>query len=194
MQPSLIRPFAPGDEHDIAAIYNHYILHTTVTFEEEPLSPAQMRERIDAYRQHHPWLVCVRDTEVLGYAYGAKFHARAAFRHTLEASVYLKAGCERQGLGRALYQVLIPMLAEQGCRTLVAVIALPHEGSVALHESLGFEASGRLKQVGFKFGQWLDIGYWTLRLGTLPSANAEEVAWTSRSDGQTLTTPPPSVA
>jgi L-amino acid N-acyltransferase YncA len=165
MKPPLIRPFQPGDEHAIAAIYNHYILHTTVTFEEQPLSPAQMRERIDSYRQHHPWLVCDQDCEVVGYAYGAKFHARAAFRHTLEASVYLKAGCERQGLGRALYQALIPMLAAQGCRTLVAVISLPHEGSVALHEALGFEASGRLQQVGFKFGQWLDIGYWTLALG-----------------------------
>lgn len=161
---TVIRPFAPGDEHAIAAIYNHYIAHTTVTFEEVPLSVEQMRERIDAYRRLHPWLVCVQGGQLVGYAYGARFHARAAFRHTLEASVYVKAGCERRGLGKALYQALIPMLAEQGCRTLVAVIALPHAGSVGLHEALGFEACGRLQEVGFKFGQWLDIGHWTLRL------------------------------
>jgi phosphinothricin acetyltransferase len=160
----LIRHFAPGDEQAIAAIYNHYIAHTTVTFEEDTLTVEQMRARIDSYCQHHPWLVCEQGGEVVGYAYGAKFHARSAFRHTLEASVYLKPGCERQGLGRSLYEALIPMLAAQGCHTLVAVISLPHSGSVALHEALGFEASGRLQQVGFKFGQWLDIGYWTLRL------------------------------
>jgi L-amino acid N-acyltransferase YncA len=194
MKPPLIRPFQPGDEHAIAAIYNHYILHTTVTFEEEALSVEQMRARIDGHRQHHPWLVCERDGEVVGYAYGTKFHARAAFRHTLEASVYLKVGCERQGLGRALYGALIPQLRAQGCHTLVAVIALPHEGSVALHEALGFQACGRLPQVGFKFGQWLDVGHWTLRLSGVPSDNVEETAWTSRSDRQTLTMPPPSVA
>jgi phosphinothricin acetyltransferase len=160
----VIRHFAPGDEHAIADIYNHYILHTTVTFEEEPLSAEQMRARIDAYRQHHPWLVCEQGGEVVGYAYGAKFHARSAFRHTLEASVYLRAGMERRGLGRALYQALIPMLRAQGCHTLVAVISLPHDGSVALHEALGFAPSGRLPQVGCKFGHWLDIGYWTLSL------------------------------
>ena len=160
-----VRLFQPGDEHAIADIYNHYILNTTVTFEEVPLSPEQMRERIETYRAHHPWLVCVVDGRVAGYAYGAKFHARAAFRHTLEASVYLRAGMERRGLGRALYQALMPMLQAQGCHTLIAVISLPHEASVALHESLGFTPSGRLPQVGHKFGQWLDIGYWSLRLG-----------------------------
>ncbi|MEY4427877.1 MAG: hypothetical protein RLZZ182_566, partial [Pseudomonadota bacterium] len=70
MASGVIRHFAPGDEHAIADIYNHYILYTTVTFEEEPLSAEQMRARIDAYRQHHPWLVCEQGGEVVGYAYG----------------------------------------------------------------------------------------------------------------------------
>ncbi len=159
-----IRPFAPGDEHAIAALYNHYILHTTVTFEEAPLSPEAMRERIDAYRVHHPWLVAEDEGQIVGYAYGSRFHARAAFRHTAEVSVYVRHGHERRGIARALYAPLIEALRVQGVHAVLAVISLPHAASVGLHESLGFAKQGHLTEVGFKFGQWLDIGHWQLTL------------------------------
>lgn len=155
-----IRPFAPGDEVGICDIYQHYILNTVVTFEEVPLSSEQMRARIDAYRADHPWLVCVKDGAIVGYAYASKFHQRAAFRHTAELSVYVRHGCERQGIGRQLYEPLIKQVEAQGCHAMMGVIALPNEGSVRLHESLGFTKVGHLLQVGHKFGEWVDLGYW----------------------------------
>lgn len=159
-----IRPYTPGDEHGIAALYNHYILHTTVTFEEAPLSPEAMRERIDAYRADHPWLVAEDGGQIVGYAYGSRFHARAAFRHTAEVSVYVREGHGRRGIARALYAPLIDALRTQGIHAVLAVIALPHAASVGLHESLGFVKQGHLHEVGFKFGRWLDIGHWQLTL------------------------------
>jgi hypothetical protein len=90
-----IRPFAPGDEVAISEIYNPYITGTTVTFEEEALTAQAMRERIDSYRQHFPWLVCVIDGRVVGYGYASRFHPRAAYRHTAEVSVYVRQGCMR---------------------------------------------------------------------------------------------------
>jgi L-amino acid N-acyltransferase YncA len=116
-----IRPFAPGDEVAISQIYNPYITGTTVTFEVEPLSAQAMRERIDSYRQHFPWLVCVIDGQVVGYGYASRFHPLAA-------------------------------------------IALPHAASVGLHESLGFAKVAHFSEVGRKFGQWIDVGYWQLKL------------------------------
>lgn len=164
VMPPLIRPFAPGDEHAIAAIYNHYIEHTVVTFEEVPLSAEQMRERIEAYRLHHPWLVCELEGRVVGYAYAARFHSRAAFRHTAELTVYLQEGMGAKGWGRLLYAHLIQALREQGCRVLIGVISLPNEASVRLHEAMGFVKAGHLHSVGHKFGRWLDIGHWSLDL------------------------------
>jgi phosphinothricin acetyltransferase len=155
-----VRPVQPGDEVAIAAIYNHYILHTVVTFEEQAVSPQTMAERIAAYTAHHPWLVCEQDGELVGYAYAGKYHARAAFRHTVETSVYVKDGCARRGIGRALYAALLPQLAQRGCHAVIAAIVLPHAGSVALHEAFGFAQVGQLREVGWKFGRWLDVGYW----------------------------------
>jgi L-amino acid N-acyltransferase YncA/heme-degrading monooxygenase HmoA len=174
--PTLIRPFAPGDEHAIAAIYNHYIEHTVVTFEEVPLSAEQMRERIEAYRQHHPWLVCEVAGRVLGYAYATRFHSRAAFRHTAEVTVYLQEGMASKGLGRLLYDQLIQALRAQGCRVLVGVISLPNEASVGLHEAMGFVKVGHLPRVGHKFGRWLDIGHWSLDLQSPPEGSDRETA------------------
>jgi L-amino acid N-acyltransferase YncA len=159
-----IRPFAPGDEDAICAIYNPYITGTTVTFEEEPLSPAAMRERIDSYRAHFPWLVCTVDGQVVGYGYASRFHPRAAYRHTVEVSVYVRQGFERRGIGRALYAPLFAHLRAHQCHVLLAAIALPHAASVGLHESLGFAKVAHFTEVGRKFGRWIDVGYWQLTL------------------------------
>lgn len=159
-----IRPFAPGDEQGISDIYNHYITGTTITFEEEPLTAAQMRARIDSYVAQHPWLVCELDGRIAGYCYASKFHARGAYRFTTEATVYVRQGHERRGIGQALYAPLLQHLATQGCHTVLAAIALPNEGSVGLHESQGFVKVGHLAEVGFKLGRWIDVGYWQKRL------------------------------
>lgn len=158
-----IRPFAPGDELAISEIYNHYIRETVVTFEEEPLSSAQMRERIDAYLLSYPWFVCVDKDQVVGYSYASKFHARTAYRHTAELTVYLRQGFERRGIGRRLYEPLMQHLQAHGCHAMLAAIALPNEGSVGLHEALGFTKVAHFAEVGRKLGQWVDVGYWQKR-------------------------------
>ncbi|RZL10214.1 MAG: N-acetyltransferase family protein [Rubrivivax sp.] len=159
-----IRPFAPGEEHGICELYNHYISHTTVTFEETPLSAQAMRARIDDYRQHYPWLVCETEGQIVGYSYASKFHHRAAYRHTVESTVYVRQGFGRRGIGQALYQPLLRQLARQGCHVALAAIALPNEGSAGLHEALGFTKAGHFSQVGRKFDQWIDVGYWEKHL------------------------------
>jgi phosphinothricin acetyltransferase len=160
-----IRPFAAGDEHAISELYNHYITHTSVTFEEAPLTAEAMRARIDDYRQHYPWLICLIDGQLVGYSYASKFHHRAAYRHTAETTVYVREGFGRRGIGMALYEPLLQQLAQQGCHVALAAIALPNEGSAGLHEALGFAKIGHFSQVGRKFGRWIDVGYWEKRLG-----------------------------
>lgn len=155
-----IRPFAAGDEAAVCEIYNHYITDTVVTFEEEPLTAARMRERIEGYLVHYPWFVCVIDGVIAGYSYASRFHQRAAYRHTAELTVYLRKGFERRGIGRQLYAPLMTHLEAHGCHAMLGVIALPNEGSVRLHEALGFSKVGHFPQVGKKFGQWVDVGYW----------------------------------
>lgn len=159
-----VRPFSPGDEHDICDIYRHYITQTTVTFEEEALTPQQMRERIDSYRVHYPWLVGELEGKILGYCYASKFHQRSAYRHTVEVTVYVRDGYARRGIGQALYAPLLAQLKSQGCHALLAAIALPNEGSVGLHEALGFTKVAHLREVGRKFDRWIDIGYWQMLL------------------------------
>ena len=155
-----IRPFAPGDEIAISEIYNHYIANTVVTFEEQPLSPTQMRERIENYLINYPWFVGVIDGVIVGYSYASQFHQRAAYRHTAELTVYLRKGFGRRGLGRQLYAPLMDHLQAHGCHAMLAAIALPNDGSVGLHEALGFSKVAHFSQVGHKFGEWVDVGYW----------------------------------
>jgi phosphinothricin acetyltransferase len=154
------RPFAPGDEVAISEIYNYYITDTVVTFEEQPLSPEQMRERIEGYLIDYPWFVCAIENVVVGYSYASKFHQRAAYRHTVELAVYLRRGFERRGIGRALYEGLIKHLEASDCHAMLAAIALPNAGSVGLHEALGFSKVAHFSRVGHKFGRWIDVGYW----------------------------------
>ena len=155
-----IRPFAPGDEIAISEIYNHYIANTVVTFEEQPLSPTQMRERIENYLINYPWFVGVIDGVIVGYSYASQFHQRAAYRHTAELTVYLRKGFGRRGIGRQLYAPLMDHLQAHGCHAMLAAIALPNDGSVGLHEALGFSKVAHFSQVGHKFGEWVDVGYW----------------------------------
>ncbi len=159
-----IRPFAPGDELGVAEIYNHYIANTVVTFEEAVLTPQAMRNRIDSYLQRYPWLVAEVSGQLVGYCYASPFHQRAAYRHTAEATVYVRLGHERQGIGKMLYEPLLASLADRGCHVVLAAIALPNAGSAGLHEAFGFEKVGHFTQVGRKFGQWIDVGYWQKRI------------------------------
>jgi phosphinothricin acetyltransferase len=117
-------------------------------------------------RKAHIWLVAEDDSgRVLGYAYGGPHRERAAYNRTVEVSAYVDRARHRSGLGRSLYTDLFDRLKRAGYRLLVAGITLPNEASVGIHEALGFERVGVYKNIGFKNGQWWDVGWWQLDLG-----------------------------
>jgi L-amino acid N-acyltransferase YncA len=157
----MIRQANTADAAAIVAIYNHYVLNTSVTFEEEAVSTEQMAERIGQVKADGlPWLVLEQSGEVLGYAYATKWRVRSAYRFSVESTVYVKDGVTAKGLGSQLYQQLLAELKVLGLHLVIGGITLPNKQSVALHEKFGFEKCGHFQQVGFKFEQWRDVGYW----------------------------------
>jgi phosphinothricin acetyltransferase len=161
----VIRAVVADDAGGIAEIYNHYIATTVITFEEEPVSAPEMARRIgDVASASLPWLVAERDGKVAGYAYASQWKARSAYRFSVEVTVYVHPGSPRLGIGRRLYEELLRRLKAQGIHAAFGVIALPNQASVTLHERFGFAKVAHLSEVGFKFGRWIDVGYWQLML------------------------------
>lgn len=161
----MLRPATPADAAAIAAIYNHYILHTVVTFEEEAVTVAEIAQRItEVLGAGRPWFVWEEDGRILGYSYASGWKSRCSYRFSLETTVYLDKDATRRGLGTKLYTALIDALRNTKTHALIGGVALPNAGSVALHEKLGFQKIGHFKEVGWKFDQWIDVGYWELVL------------------------------
>lgn len=157
----MIRPAKCSDARPIATIYNHYIEHSVITFEEHPVSEADISQRIcQSAACNLPWLVAETDSQIIGYAYASPWHNRSAYRFTVEASVYLSADAVSGGWGTQLYQALFAYLKAQQIHTVIGCIALPNPASIALHEKLGMVQIGHFKEVGYKFGKWVDVGYW----------------------------------
>ena len=155
-----IRSATAADAAAVQAIYAPIVEGTAISFEQEPPTVAEMAHRIEDYSATHAFLVAERGGKIAGYAYGSSHRARAAYRHSTEVSAYVAEDARRTGVGRALYEVLLAILAEKGFHAAFAGIALPNAGSVALHEAVGFTPIGVFQQVGFKFGQWHDVGWW----------------------------------
>jgi phosphinothricin acetyltransferase len=153
----VIRPAAPSDAAACAAIYAPFVTDGVESFEETPPGETEMARRMAAA---HLWLVAVEDGAVVGYAYGGRHRERAAYRLTVEVSVYLAPAARGRGLGRALYTELFTALAERGFRTALAGVTLPNAASVGLHEAMGFTPVGVFRAVGWKFGAWHDVGWW----------------------------------
>jgi phosphinothricin acetyltransferase len=160
----MIRSCATSDAKQICAIYNHYVRTTVVTFEEESVSEDEMIRRIVEIRKNLPWLVWEEDARIPGYAYAASWKLRAAYRLSVEATVYVEPSVLGRGLGTQLYRALIAELKERGIHAVVGGIALPNDASIALHERLGFEKIGQFREIGWKLGKWVDVGYWELLL------------------------------
>lgn len=165
-QTLLVRPARAADTAAIAAIYNHYIAATTISFEEQPVAVAEMERRIGGVVESGlPWLVAEKEGRVVGYAHASPWKARAAYRHAAECTVYVASDATGCGAGTALYRALLPELERLGYRTVIGGIALPNEASVRLHERFGFEKVAHFREVGFKHGRWVDVAYWQLMLG-----------------------------
>jgi L-amino acid N-acyltransferase YncA len=160
----MIRAARTNDATAIAAIYNHYVRHTVVTFEEVPVAVKEMAQRILDVSERLPWLVWEDGGAVLGWAYATAWKARSAYRFSVETTVYVAVTHQRRGVGDALYRKLIEDLRERKLHSAVGGIALPNEGSVALHEKLGFKKIAHFAEVGRKFDRWVDVGYWQLIL------------------------------
>jgi len=160
-----IRPAEHRDAAAIAAIYNHYVATTWITFETEPVATTEMAARIaETNESNLPWLVAEENGVVLGYAYASKWKGRCAYRYSVESTVYLDPASKGKGLGSALYVALIEALRARSMQTVIGGIALPNEASIAMHERMGFEKVAHFKRVGFKQDRWIDVGYWQLLL------------------------------
>lgn len=160
-----IRSAAAADAADLARIYNHYVAHTYASFETAPVTATDMSSRLaQVLGAPLPWLVAETAGRVVGYAYAARWKGRAAYRHSVESTVYLAADNVGKGVGLRLYVALIEALRTASAHTVIGGIALPNEPSVRLHEKLGFAKVAQFHQVGYKFDRWIDVGYWQLLL------------------------------
>lgn len=165
-----LRVATADDAAAIARIYAPYVTASPVSFETEAPGEDEMRDRIQACQDHYPWLAAVGEEEIVGYAYATAFRARPAYRYAVETSVYLASTAQQRGIGTSLYRALIDMLVAQRFTQAIAAITLPNEASVALHERMGFRQAGTYRQVGFKLGEWHDVGLWqrALRPAAVP--------------------------
>ena len=162
-----VRAARSTDTRAITDIYNHYIRETIITFEEEPILETEMAKRLDAVQSAPlPWLVAEERGRVVGYAYGGMWKPRSGYRYSSEITVYCAPDCGGRGIGSALYGALFPELERRGIHAVVGGIALPNEASVALHEKFGMRRVALFEQQGFKFGRWIDVGYWQRLLQT----------------------------
>lgn len=162
----MIRPSTPTDVPAIATIYGWNVLNGLGTFEEVPPTEGEMARRRESVLAFGlPWLVCERGGEVVGYAYIGPFRLRAAYRYTVEDSVYIAPQAVGQGIGKALLSELIAQCEQLGVHQIIAGIGdSGNAASIGLHRSLGFEPCGSFPAVGFKFGRWVDVLWMQLAL------------------------------
>ena len=164
-EPS-IRALEERDLPRLVEIYNHYILHTAITFETEPYTVETRRPWLAGFGAtgRYRCLVALEDGRALGWACSRRFHERAAYAPTIETSIYLDPAAHGHGLGRRLYAALFDALAGEDVHRAVGSITLPNQASVALHRRLGFEPMGAIAEVGRKLGRWWDVGWYVKAL------------------------------
>lgn len=153
----IIRCATPGDAASILQIYNWYIQNTIITFETEPVTVDEMKNRINNILTKYDWLVAEVDNQVVGYAYYGQFRTRIAYNHTVETAIYFSKDYSGKGYGRLLYQHLFESARNKGYRELIGVISIPNPESISFHQKNGFVEAGMFKNVGFKFGRYLDV-------------------------------------
>jgi L-amino acid N-acyltransferase YncA len=168
-----IRMAGLGDAGAVAEIYRPYVTDGVTSFEVTPPSAAEMARRIEAVLALAPWLIALDEAGApIGYAYASRASEREAYQWLVDASVYIRAGHHRRGVGRALYGALFPLLRLQGFYVVHAGVTLPNAASVGLHESFGFRPIGVYPAVGWKLGAWRDVGWWNLPLQERPATPA----------------------
>ena len=156
----VIRPGNEGDTSAINRIYNHFVLHSTVTFDIEPWSDENRRAWIRGFEKPYFLVVAEASGEVVGFAHNGKFRPKAAYDSSTDVTVYTAPGVTPPGTGTALYRALFTRLNTTDLHRAYAIIALPNAASVALHEKFGFSPAGVLSEVGTKFGRRVDVAWY----------------------------------
>jgi phosphinothricin acetyltransferase len=166
----VVRPAVAADLAALTAIYNHYIVHTPITFDLKEYEPEQRRQWLEEHQPsgRHRLLVATDDSGILGYASTSRWRPKAAYDPTVETSVYVRHDTVGRGIGSLLYTALFDAIAAEDVNTVVAGMTLPNDASRALHEKFGFREVGVFSSVGRKFGQYWDVGWFQrpLRLRT----------------------------
>lgn len=165
-----IRAAMPADLPALTDIYNHYVVHTAITFDLHPLLPQDRRDWFDAHAgsgRHRLLVAEARDGSLAGYATTSRWRPKPAYDTTVEATVYCRHGFTARGVGTRLYEAMFTAIADAGVHRAVAGITLPNAASVALHSRFGFTPVGVFKEVGFKFDRYWDVG-WFERPMVLP--------------------------
>lgn len=159
-----VRDFAQQDAAPANALTNWYIEHTAVHFAYETHNDATFEAGWRQGSTTHPWLAAEVDGVFAGYAKAAVWRDRKAYERTCETGIYVQRGMEGKGVGLALYNELLPRLKAAGFHTVIGGMTLPNPASAALHERAGFRKVAHFEQVGRKFDQWHDVGFWQLTL------------------------------
>ncbi len=157
-----IREIKLEDADQIADLYNYYIRNTHHTFETEPVLGHAMVPRIKSISENYPFLVAEDESTILGYCYATQFKLRDAYKYAAEVSIYVRNDSKQRGVGSRLYAELFGKLEDTDIHALIAGISLPNEASVKFHEKLGFEKVAHFREVGYKLGRWIDVGYWEM--------------------------------
>jgi len=160
--PVLIRDAVDADLDALKAMYDVECLHGYATFHTEPMPRSVWEARLASPHPGDVMLVAVEGDTVLGAAWSTEYRSRAAYDATRECSVYLAAEGQGRGLGRQLYDALLPRLRDAGVHTVLAGIALPNEASVRLHEAVGFTTVGTMREVGRKLDRWIDVEFFQI--------------------------------
>jgi len=193
-----IRFVQESDTAAIAEIYHPYVENTSISFEYEAPSSEEILQRIRSTTADFPWIVCLSENEVIGYAYAIPHRNRTAYQWAADVTIYFSTAFHRKGLAKITYETLFSILKLQGIHTLLAGITIPNEKSVGFHSALGFELLGTYTNIGFKFGKWHDTQWYQRQLNdytTSPSTpkkfpeiiNTEEVQEIIQQANQTLT-------
>lgn len=167
------RAATESDLVGIDRIYRHAVEKTTATFDLEPPDLDHWRARLHGESPGDHLIVAAdEDDDPVGYAYSWSYRPRAAYDLSRETSIYLDESVRGQGVGKLLYPALLETMSISGVHTAVALVALPNPASEALHRACGFEEVGRLREVGRKFDQWIDVAWYQRMLVNLPLTGA----------------------
>lgn len=165
MKTKVIRIVQETDTAEILGIYEPYIKDTVITFEYEIPSVDDFRSRIREISSDYPYIVCVSDGKIIGYAYAHRQMERAAYQWNAELSVYIDKACLRCGIGKALYSALIEILQTQNVCNVYGGVTSPNENSEKLHEYFGFKRLGVYHSTGYKCGVWHDVTWFEKLIG-----------------------------